>query len=115
MLIPIEGKIQQGEKLKYRMIQSGGKESEVKAKVIEVTRERTLNQFGGIWCILTFNHKWLQDPVDGGTRVTQHEEYRGIWVWFWDYNWVELAYAQANEALKTRVLQIAEETNPKNK
>ncbi len=49
VLIPIEGSIQQGEKLKCRMIQPGGKESEVKAKVIEVTPERTLNQFGGIW------------------------------------------------------------------
>jgi hypothetical protein len=109
VLIPIEGDIRQGEKLKYRMIQPDGKESEVKAKVIEITKERTLNQFGGIWGILTFNHKWLLIPVDGGTRVTQHEEYRGIGVLFWDYSWVELAYSKANEALKKRVMRIVEE------
>jgi hypothetical protein len=109
VLIPIEGDIRQGEKLKYRMIQPDGKESMVNAKVIELTKERTLNQFGGIWGILTFNHKWLLDPVDGGTRVTQHEEYRGIGVLFWDYSWVKPAYAHANEALKKRVLKIVEE------
>ena len=108
VLIPIEGNFQQGEKIKYRMIQPDGKESEVKAKVIEVTTEKVLNQFGGIWGILTFNHKWLLDPVDGGTRVTQHEEYRGIGVLIWDYSWVELTYAQANEALKKIVLIIVE-------
>jgi hypothetical protein len=109
VLIPIEGDIQQGEKLKYRMIQPDGKESEVKAKVLEATQEKMLNQFGGIWGILTFNHKWLLDPVNGGTRVTQHEEYRGIGVLFWDYGWVEPTYAQANEALKKRVMRIVEE------
>ena len=52
--------------------------------------------------------KWLLEPVDGGTRVIQHEEYRGIGVWFWDASWVEPAYTQANEALRDRVLQIQE-------
>ena len=108
VLIPIEGNFQQGEKIKYRMIQPDGKESEVKAKVIEVTTEKVLNQFGGIWGILTFNHKWILNPVDGGTEVTQHEEYRGIGVLFWDYSWVEPTYAQANEALKKRVMETVD-------
>ena len=58
---------------------------------------------------MTFDPTWSLEPVDGGTRVTQHEEYRGIGVWFWDYSWVESAYARANEALKKRVLQVIEE------
>ena len=54
---------------------------------------RELNQVGGIPGILNFDYKWLLEPVDGGTRVVQHEEYHGIGVWFWDESWVEPAYA----------------------
>ena len=46
-----------------------------------------------------------QEPVKGGTKVTQREEYRGIAVWFWDADWVEPAYQKANQALRDRVLQ----------
>jgi len=106
VLIPVEGELREGEKLKYRMIQPDGKESIVGAKVVKMVNQQLLNQTGGIPGVLTFNHKWLLNPVDGETRVTQHEEYRGIWVWFWDHSWVEPAYTQANEALKNRVLQI---------
>ncbi len=55
----------------------------------------TVKKFGEhIRGILTFNHKWLLDPIDGGTRVTQHEEYRGIDVLFWGYSCGEPAYSQ---------------------
>lgn len=108
VLVPLEGEIKQGDILKYRMTDNTGKQSEVKSKVIEMVKEKKLNQFGGIRGILTFDHQWLLEPVEGGTRVTQHEEYRGIGVWFWDYGWVEPAYARANEALKTRVLDSVE-------
>ena len=106
VLIPVEGELREGEKLTYQMIQPDGKQSEVKAKVIKRENGKLLNQFGGIPGILTFNHKWLLEPVDGKTRVTQHEEYRGVWVWFWDYSWVEPAYQKANEALRDRVAQL---------
>lgn len=111
VLVPLEGELRQGEKLTYQMTQPDGRKSKVKAKVIEVLDEKKLHQFGGIRGILTFNHTWLLDPVDGGTRVTQHEEYSGIGVWFWNYSWVEPAYSQANEALKTRVLSLMEDVN----
>jgi len=108
VLIPVEGEgeMRGGRKLKYRMIQPNGNESIVGAKVVNMVNQQLLNQYGGIPGVLTFDHKWLLDPVDGGTRVVQHEDYRGIGVWFWDYSWVEPAYAQANEALKNRALQI---------
>ena len=88
------------------MNQPDGKQSNVTAKVIKRVNEKVLNQFGGIPGILTFNHKWLLEPVDGKTRVIQHEEYRGVWVWFWDYSWVEPSYQKANEALRDRVVQL---------
>lgn len=103
MLIPLEGEFEQGEKLTYQMNQPDGKQTKVTAKVIKRVNEKVLNQYGGIPGILTFNHKWLLEPVDGKTRVIQHEEYRGVWVWFWDYSWVEPAYQKANEALRDRV------------
>ena len=39
----------------------------------------------------------------GGTRVIQHEEYRGIGVWFWDPKAVEVAYQQSLVNLKARL------------
>ena len=110
VLVPLEGKLREGEKLKYRMTDGEGKQSEVESKVVEVIEEKRLNQRGGIPGILTFDHTWQLEPVEGGTRVTQHEEYRGIGVWFWDYGWVEPAYSRANEALKKRVAQVKEHT-----
>ena len=106
VLVPIEGDFREGAKIKYQMVQPDGKKSEVMARIKKLTKPRELNQAGGIFGILTFDHKWLLEPVDGGTRVTQHEEYRGIWVWFWDASWVEPTYRKANEALKERVIDL---------
>ena len=106
VLVPIEGDFRQGTKIKYQMTQPGGKQSEVTARVKKMVNTRELNQKGGIPGILTFDHQWLLEPADNGTRVTQHEEYRGIWVWFWDASWVEPAYRKANEALRDRVIHL---------
>lgn len=106
VLIPLDGDFKQGKKLTYQMNQPGGKQSEVTSTVIRIEDESLLNQFGGIPGIITFNHKWILEPINGKTRVTQHEEYRGIWVWFWDYSWVEPAYQRANKALKDRIIQL---------
>ena len=57
---------------------------------------------------MTFDHTYLLEAVEGGTRVTQHEEYRGIGVLFWDASWVEPAYSKVNEALRDRVAQLKE-------
>ena len=103
VLVPLEGELKQGNTLKYRMTDNTGKQTQVKSKVIEMVEEKKLNQFGGMRGILTFDHQWLLEPVEGGTKVIQHEEYRGIGVWFWDYSWVTPAYNEANEALKNRI------------
>ena len=109
VFVDVHGEYRQDEKLTYQMKDQTGKTSKVVAGVVKIEPERELNQFGGIRGIVTFDHHWFLEPVDGGTRVTQHEEYRGIYVWFWDPTWFESAYAQANEALKKRVLQIEKE------
>ena len=112
VLVPIEGELKQGETVKYRMTDAEGKSSEVASKVVEMVDQKRLNQFGGMRGILTFDHTWSLEPVDDGTKVTQHEEYRGIGVWFWNYDWVEPAYSRANEALKKRVLEIVGQREP---
>lgn len=106
VLVPIVGQLQEGEKLKYRMIQPGAKESVVTAKVIKMVLNQLLNQYGGVPGVLTFNHKWILEPVEGGTKIIQREEYKGIGVWFWDYSWVETAYSNANEALRNRIVSL---------
>ena len=106
VLVPIEGEFREGTKIKYQMIQPDGKISEAMARVKKMAKPGELNQGGGIFGILTFDHRWLLEPVEEGTRVTQHEEYRGIWVWFWDAGWVEPSYRKANEALRDRVMYL---------
>ena len=105
----VEGDYREGGKMAYRMRDASGTETDVTATVIKLEPGRELNQFGGMRGILTFDHHWFLEPVEGGTRVTQHEEYRGIGVWFWDPSWFESAYARANEALRNRVAQLKEQ------
>ena len=107
VFVGVEGEHALNSELTYQMKSPSGKTSAVKAKVITFEPERELNQFGGIRGVLTFDHHWYLEPVEGGTKVTQHEDYRGIGVWFWDPSWFETAYGQANEGLRDRVARLA--------
>ena len=106
VLVRVEGEYREGAELTNLVREPSGKESVMQSTVVKMTVERELNQFGGIRGLLTFDHQWLLEPIDGGTRVVQHEEYRGLGVWFWDASWVEPAYRKANEALRERVAQL---------
>ncbi len=105
VFVNVEGEYREGAKLTNRVQEPSGKVSVIVSTAVRMVDQRELNQFGGIRGILTFDHKWLLEPIDSGTRVTQHEEYRGIGVWFWDASWIEPAYSRANEALRDRVLR----------
>ena len=106
VFVRVEGEFREGATLTNEVRQLSGARSVIESTVVEVSHERELNQFGGIRGVLTFDHHWLLEPVEEGTRVIQHEEYRGVGVWFWDASWVEPAYARANEALRDRVLDL---------
>jgi hypothetical protein len=106
VIVPIEGEFREGEKIKNQMKQPDGKQSVLESTVKKMIKQKEMNQYGGIPGVLTFDHKYLLEPVDGATRVTQHEEYRGIGVLFWDASWVEPAYRKVNEALKDRVIHL---------
>jgi len=103
VLVPAAEELREGAKIQYRMIQPDGKQSPVESTVREIVEDKKLYQFGGMRGILTFHHTYSLEEVPGGTRVTQHEEYYGIWVNFWDASWVEPAYETVNLALSERV------------
>lgn len=80
-----------------------GKDVDMGATIKTLIENRELRQTGGIPGFLSFDHRWLLEPVEGGTKVIQHEVDRGIYLWFWDSSWVEPAYQRTTEALKKRV------------
>ena len=106
VLIPIEGELREGAKLKYEFRQDENTKSEIPSTVKKMVRGKLLNQGGGMPGILTFHHKYILEKTDSGTRVTIHEDYRGIGVPFWNPTPVEKAYVRLNLALKQRVIKL---------
>ena len=85
------------------VVEDGKKPTEIKSKVVKFEPPYQLNQFGGYRGIITFDHHYILEKVDAGTKVIQKEEYTGFYVNFWDSAWVEPAYSRVNEALKQEV------------
>ena len=105
VMIPEEGELAEGNKLKYKFIQDG-EASTIPSKVKKIIPNKLLNQGGGFPGVLTFDHQYILEPVAGGTKVTIHEEYRGIGVHFWDPAPVEKAYEVLLDALNQRVISL---------
>lgn len=104
ILLPLEGRIEAGQRIRYRWTPASGKPVEVKSAVKEVRESEHLHQRGSTPGLLTFDHRFeLEEVSPGETRVTQSELYRGIGLWFWDAQQMQGEYAKANEALKERV------------
>ncbi|TMU55132.1 SRPBCC domain-containing protein [Flagellimonas algicola] len=99
----LEGEVKEGNEVKYRFTQDADNISEIGATVVQITPNRLLNQKGGIPLVLTFNHKYILEPTGSSTKVTIHEDYKGIGVNFWNPKGVEEAYGKLNMALKVRV------------
>ncbi|MCY3829668.1 MAG: SRPBCC family protein [Rhodospirillaceae bacterium] len=101
----VAGAFRQGATVKTIVKEPGKPEVTIESEIVRLVPERELNQFGGMRGFITFDHRWLLQSVEGGTKVTQYEVDRGLWVWFWDSGWVEPAYRKASEALRDRVLE----------
>jgi hypothetical protein len=106
VLIPLSGELEAGAKVNYEFAQDENTKSEITSTVKKIVDKELLNQGGGIPGVLTFNHKYILESVEGGTKVTIHEDYRGIGVTFWNPKPVEKAYERLNEALKERVMEL---------
>jgi len=105
VLVEVEGEFREGATMTYQMMSPDGTTTPVDAEIVKLDPERELNQNGGYPGIMTFDHHWILEPVDGGTRVTQHEDYTGVGVLFWDPSWFETAYARGIEALRDRLAE----------
>lgn len=64
-------------------------------KIVQVIPNQLINQVGGVRGALAYDHTWQLDPVEGGTKVTQREEYQGIGVLFLDDVWIAAAHRRA--------------------
>lgn len=98
----VNGEVKVGNKVTYQFTQDENNISEIPATVKQIVPNKLLNQAGGIPFVLTYNHKYILEPENGGTKVTIHEDYDGIGVNFWNPKPVEEAYKRLNEALKVR-------------
>lgn len=107
VLIPLEGELKEGTQIKYEFRQDENSISTIPATVKQIIDNRLLNQTGGMPGLLTFDHKYKLEPADGGTKVTIHEDYRGIMVPFWNPAPVEEAYKRLASALKDQVALIS--------
>ncbi|MGC6366861.1 MAG: SRPBCC domain-containing protein [Candidatus Marinamargulisbacteria bacterium] len=99
VLVPIEGRIEEGKKLKYEMTDQNNKKSIIRIKVKRALVNQELNQVGGVPGILTFDHKYILEPTETGTKLIQHEIDRGLWLLFWDSSWIEDAYIKTSKNL----------------
>lgn len=102
----LEGEVKEGQSVTYQFTQDVENVSEIPSKVKEMIPNQLLNQGGGIPFILTFDHKYILEPSDHGSKLIIHEDYRGIGVNFWNPKPVEAAYARLNEAIKKRAESI---------
>lgn len=103
ILVRAEGRFEEGRTMRYLMRTADGDATPVESLVRRLVDGQEINQFGGMRGVLTFSHTWRLEPATGGTRVIQHEEYRGIGVWFWNPAWVESAYRDGLLALETHL------------
>ena len=99
----VVGTYAEGATIINTVVEDGKKPTEIKSKVVKFEPPYHLNQFGGYRGIITFDHHYILEKVDAGTKVIQKEEYTGFYVNFWDSAWVEPAYSRVNEALKQEV------------
>ena len=103
-----DGSYEVGAKVRNTVRDPAGNLLKMTATVRALTPSRELRQTGGIHGIITFDHRWLLEPVEGGTKVIQHEVDRGAFLWFWNSDWIEPAYSRTNEALARRIADSVE-------
>ena len=104
--IEVKGSYAVGQTMELHIRENEEKSYWIDSEIKELVPNEKLNQGGGMPWILTFDHTYLLEPVDGGTKVVQKEDYHGLWLPFWNSDWIEPAYSKANEALRDRVLKL---------
>ena len=72
VFVRVDGDYKEGATLKNTVRFPTGALVEMSAHVKTVTPMREVHQHGGTPGLITFDHQWLPEPVEGGTRVIQH-------------------------------------------
>ena len=93
--VAVEGEFEPGATMLIEMRNPDRSLSILSPRVIQVVPNQLINQTGGVRGALAYDHTWQLDPVDGGTRVTQREDYQGIGVLFLDDVWIAAAHRRA--------------------
>ena len=109
VLIPVKGDLKVGSKVEYEFHQDENTKSVIPSKVLAIEENKILNQGGGIPGVLTYNHKYILEKNEGGTKVIIHEDYKGVGVPFWNPAPVQKAYERLCKDLKNRVEALKEE------
>ena len=100
VLIPTSGDFIKNKKINYEMTYDNSK-SNISSKIINIVESKELNQKGGIFGVLTFNHKYLLEEFEENkTKLIQYEVDRGFGLLFWNSDLVEPSYEKSNENLK---------------
>ena len=102
VMLVLEGKIKEGNKVKYKFTQEANNSYDIPSKVVSVEEGKLLNQYGGTKTILTFDHKYILVKEGIKTKLIIHEEYRGIMVPFWNPDPVGKAYERLCTDIKNR-------------
>ena len=105
VIVNVKGRYAPGAMIDNLVVENDGTEAWIESRVELFDPPRHLNQFGGYPGIITFDHHYVLQPKDGGTHVTQREDYTGLYVHFWDADWLEPAYSKVNKALRAEVLR----------
>jgi hypothetical protein len=108
--VRVEGVFREGEVVRMHVKDGKGKVSAFNSTVRRVVPDWELAQGGGVPGLLTFSHSFRLEPVAGGTRVVQREEFSGAGVLFVDLDWVEPGYNSVNSALKRRAEELEKNT-----
>ena len=103
IFVAVEGTFAEGASMGLSMRLEDGSVTAFEVVVKKLLPEQELHQRAGFPGILTADHQWLLEQTPAGTRVIQHEEYRGIGVLFYDPSYVQVSYAEGLAALKTRI------------
>ncbi len=103
--VEVKGTYAEGAKIKNTFIEINKDEVKITSRVVVFDPPHHLNQYGGYNGIITFDHHYILEPVDGGTRVIQREDYTGAYVHFWDESGMEPTYNLVNVALRDEVMR----------
>jgi len=108
-IVQASGSAEAGQRLTLRMRQTGGRPMTLRPTVLEAEEGSRLRWLGrlGVPGLLDADHGFrIEGRADGGARLTQEEEFRGLLVPFLSRSLdtgTLPAFAAMNEALKQRV------------